>query len=123
MTSFVIDTRAYVSVGTNGTNFKDLWLFDQVLSVLERQFQEVNPTVYPNPSEGELTIDLKSLPADVAIDDIEIVICDPLGRVLKKNKFEQLTNKISLDSFEKGWFILVLRYKGECFYSTKIIVY
>jgi len=54
MVSFVIGNIAYAGTGTDGTNLKDFWSFDPLLSVEENVI--IQTTAYPNPSSNNITI-------------------------------------------------------------------
>lgn len=58
MVSFVIGNRAYAGTGTDGTNLRDFWMFDPLLSLDDKSFLEIS--IYPNPSSDFITINFGS---------------------------------------------------------------
>lgn len=79
LVSFVIGDRAYCGTGTNGTNFRDFWMFDRYLSVVSEELNNANLNVYPNPFSERITIDLKSVSEETK-NKMEIEIIDIIGR-------------------------------------------
>jgi len=53
MVSFVIGNTAYCGTGTNGTNLKDFWAYNPLLSVNTNKLITVN--IFPNPSTNRIT--------------------------------------------------------------------
>lgn len=58
MVSFVIGNRAYAGTGTDGTNLRDFWMFDPLLSI-DQNTEIVNST-YPNPSTESIAFGIQS---------------------------------------------------------------
>ncbi len=56
--SFEIGDRCYVGIGTNGTNFNDLWEFDRSLDV--DQLDQLNVRIGPNPASEFLAIEVQN---------------------------------------------------------------
>jgi hypothetical protein len=119
--SFVIGNRAYVGTGTNGTNFRDFWLYDKILGLLQEQMLNVDPVVYPNPTTDHVTIDIKNLPEGVSSDQLDVQIIDLTGKLYSNESF--VGTKANVDSKElpNGVYMIRLNYSGEPFYTTKII--
>lgn len=122
LTSLVIGDRAYVGTGTNGTNFKDFWMFDKVLSVLNANMESLDVVIYPNPSTEKVRINLGELPNSVAASNIQLEIFSLYGRLVKKVSFENSTMDMNTEQFENGTYIYRLSYKGEVFYSNKLML-
>jgi N-acetylneuraminic acid mutarotase len=122
LSSMVIGNRAYCGTGTNGTNFNDFWMFDQILSVLERQMDEIQPFIYPNPTSELLRIDLGELPQGVDPHDLSVYLYDAFGREINTMGFENEDIEINVEHFKKGWVILDLRHERESFYTTKVLI-
>jgi N-acetylneuraminic acid mutarotase len=122
LSSMVIGDRAYCGTGTNGTNFNDFWMFDQILSVLERQMKDIQPAIYPNPSIEKLNIDLGQLPEYIDPSSLEMVLFDSFGRKINSAAFETEKLTIEVDSNKKGWYILQLNHEGNSFYTTKVLI-
>lgn len=122
LSSMVIGNRAYCGTGTNGTNFNDFWMFDQILSVLERQMSNVKPLIFPNPTADILKINLGELPENVDPRNIGVRFYDIFGRVISTDEFETEKLETSISSFSKGWLILELTHEGESFYTSKVLI-
>jgi N-acetylneuraminic acid mutarotase len=122
LTCFTIGSRAYAGTGTNGTNFRDFWMFDQILSVLTRAFEDVNLSIYPNPSSDQLTIDLEAMPADFNISDMEIRIVNLTGNCMLIEKIEQDKSTFDVSKIPSGNYIVQLLYQGNSFKTSKLII-
>ncbi len=99
--TFVIGGSAYLGGGTNGTNFKDLWVYDPYLSA-ENQLTELNFNVFPNPSTGNISISPEQQSSYI------IDVFDITGRpVFHSTIFGQRT--IDLTNQSPGIYVLRLR--------------
>lgn len=54
---FSIGDKGYIGIGTNGTNMRDFWEFDELLSVTENTNLQIE--LYPNPATDFITITSK----------------------------------------------------------------
>lgn len=54
--SFNIGNKGYLGIGTTGTNMRDFWEFDKLLS--EEELVELHFNIYPNPVTTTINIDL-----------------------------------------------------------------
>lgn len=61
LTSFTIGNKGYAGLGTNGTNFQDVWEYSELLSAPELQDKMQEVRVYPNPATEFVTLDLQSM--------------------------------------------------------------
>lgn len=122
LTSFVIGSRAYVGTGTNGTNFKDFWMFDQILSVLGRKMKEIDVLVYPNPSADIIHINLGELPENVMPSAIQFEVYSLSGQLIKSIQCESSIIEMNISSFESGTYIYRLTHKGDVFHTNKLIL-
>ncbi len=57
--TFVIGSAAYLGGGTNGTNFKDLWVYHPYLSDDQLIQSDINFKAFPNPASNVICIDLE----------------------------------------------------------------
>jgi hypothetical protein len=97
-------------------------MFDQILSVLTRAFEDVNLSIYPNPSSDQLTINLEAVSADFSISDMEIRIVNLTGNCLFIEKFEQEKSTFDISNLPSGNYIVQLLYQSNPFKSSKLIV-
>lgn len=121
LTAFVIGTRAYAGTGTNGTNFRDFWMFDQVLSVLERKIENAEIQVYPNPASDQITVKMKDLPEYIKISDISLEVIAITGLVEFKDNLSSENTVLDLTEVRNGYYLYQLSYSGDVFYSGKFI--
>lgn len=111
---------AYASLGTNGTNFKDLWLFDQSLSLIERTLEKIDLIAYPNPSTS--FVDFKvEWPKEVDQEKIELQIVNLTGQVILNSPWSELTT-IETESWEAGQYVYSIFYDNKIVQSKKLII-
>jgi N-acetylneuraminic acid mutarotase len=60
--TFSIGDRSYVGIGTNGTNFADLWEFDAELYLSAEYLDFKDVSLYPNPAVDHINIRLETTP-------------------------------------------------------------
>lgn len=122
LTSFVIGSRAYTGTGTSGTNFRDFWMFDQILSVLSRKMEHLTINAYPNPTSEKIIIDLEELPEFIQIENVTCSIYSLTGKLISSINFETTIGTIDVSDFQNGQYIYQLNYEGNNFKSGKIII-
>ena len=110
----------YAGLGTNGTNFNDFWIFDQTASLIERNIDKINLSVYPNPAESIVSVDLSGIEG-IDLSELTIDIFDLLG----KNKTTLVSapkNVLSIDQFNSGVYFVAIKYSGKIIKQTKLII-
>jgi N-acetylneuraminic acid mutarotase len=122
LTAFTIGSRAYAGTGTNGTNFKDFWMFDQNLSVLSRKMENVALNVYPNPASEYVIIDLKELPEFIDPTAISVNFYSLSGCLQYGQHFSSEKLQIDLSEFTQGVYFYQLKYGNDNFKTGKLIV-
>ena len=122
LTAFVIGSRAYAGTGTNGTNFRDFWMFDQILSVLTRKMEETNVIIYPNPASEFVKFDLKDLPNFIDTKNISIDLYSLTGQSKGSYYFETTSRLIDVSQMQTGQYVYQLNYEGRNFKTGKIII-
>lgn len=122
LSAFVIDSRAYAGTGTNGTNFRDFWMFDQILSVLKRKMEHIEIVVYPNPSSEVITFDLNSIPDFVKVQNITCSVYSLSGQLISQNSFEENQLKMNVSKLNSGIYYYQLQHEGESFKAGKLMV-
>lgn len=122
LTAFVIGSRAYAGTGTNGTNFRDFWMFDQILSVLKRSMDHMEINVYPNPVSDFATFTLKDLPEYIDQSLISVSIYSLNGTIMDKQNFSQVKLEINLQEYTNGIYFYQLNYNQDKIKSGKIIL-
>ena len=121
LTAFVIGSRAYAGTGTNGTNFRDFWMFDQVLSILERQSEQIITMIYPNPTENFIIVHIEGLPEFISISKISLELISTSGKVFPYGKVTDLKTNFDISALKSGSYIYRLSYDGEPFKSGKLM--
>ena len=71
-------------------------------------------SIYPNPNNGEFTIEL------VSLNNTYITITNVLGQIIKEQKAE-LINQINLNLFEKGIYFINVMENNQSVYRGSII--
>jgi N-acetylneuraminic acid mutarotase len=77
MVSFIIGNHAYAGTGTDGTNLRDFWMFDPLLSNQNME-PGLSVTPFPNPSNDQITFDL-------GINEVEIKLFTLDGKIVYTN--------------------------------------
>ncbi len=100
---FEIGTKAYVGMGTNGTNFKDLWEFDpsHALSVGETSKSIV--TISQN--AAEIGFHFSSLPETGTC----ILLFNGGGKLVFSESVVDLDHTVNIESFQSGVYIYAIR--------------
>ena len=75
---------------------------------------KANIKVYPNPNNGEFTIELTN------INNSNITITNVLGQIIKTQKAE-LMNQIDLNLFDKGIYFINVMENNQSVYKGSII--
>ncbi len=97
MVSFVINNRAYAGTGTDGTNMRDFWMFDPLLSTQENS--HFNFTVYPNPSYDVVNFNFDSN------ESLRLEIYDIQGRMMLSENNALSGYEVSKSDLKSGIYI------------------
>lgn len=111
---------AYAALGTNGTNFKDLWLFDQSLSLLERSLEKMELIAYPNPTSDHINFHIE-WPTEVDETKIALQIVDPQGHVVFNSPWSELST-IATNSWSAGHYVYSIIYNHKVVRSENLII-
>lgn len=122
LSSFTIGSRAYAGTGTNGTNFKDFWMFDQILSTFSSLDSKTEISIYPNPVSDQLTIDFNNLPAFIHLEDITFTLVDLNGRLKKTGQLVNQHVVFDCSDLPKGEFVVQVVHLSQSIVIKKIIV-
>lgn len=120
LVSFVIGDRAYCGTGTNGTNFRDFWMFDRYLSVVSEGFKKANIFVYPNPFSETISVDFKSVSLETK-NKIKIEVIDMTGRLYDVTYRGEEKLILDLMTKKSGIYLLNFKVDGEVLLQKKII--
>lgn len=111
---------AYAALGTNGTNFKDLWLFDQSLSLIERSLEKMDVIAYPNPTTDHINFHIE-WPAEVDEAKIALQIVNPQGQVIFNSPWSELST-IETNSWSAGHYVYSIIYNDKVVRSENLII-
>lgn len=110
---------AYCGLGTNGTNFKDFWLFDQTMSLNEFDTEKI--MVFPNPFAEYVSVNLDQL--ENAIENVEVKITNNLGADVLRIQGQELNSPINTTFLGSGTYYISILYKGQLLGVKKTIKY
>jgi N-acetylneuraminic acid mutarotase len=122
LTAFTIGTRAYAGTGTNGTNFKDFWMFDQVLSTIYSQLNQVDINCYPNPVNDILTIGFNDLPEFIDLKDLTFDLADMNGKIISTAAFAEGSIQFDCSALPSGNYTLKITHLNQSIIMQKIMV-
>ena len=111
---------AFAGLGTNGTNFKDFWMFGRLLSSEQLEaIDQLELLAYPNPSAEYVSFDWGEMTND-QMAHLEIEIIDMNGKVLTQ---EEASKDMIIDTrlWERGTYIYRLKYQTNYFKTGKLI--
>lgn len=121
LSAFTLGNYAYAGLGTNGTNFKDFWVFDQTLSLLEQNINTISTKIYPNPSNGmvQLKLDVsESLPNE----ELQVVVYSQMGQIIYKKDISHGIHQMDLTSAKAGFYICSIELHGKPLLNDQLII-
>jgi N-acetylneuraminic acid mutarotase len=111
--SFEIGNRAYVGIGTNGTNFNDLWEFDALLGLQTNEAVEL--TIGPNPSS-----DFMDIRTDIP-ENFTVELYDLMGRLVQSNISSEGTCRIHKNENAYGQLNAVIKFSNGSISQKRIL--
>ncbi|MBL4863032.1 MAG: T9SS type A sorting domain-containing protein [Crocinitomicaceae bacterium] len=121
LTCVVLNGYAYAGMGTNGTNFKDFWLFNQTLSLLERNLEQIGISAFPNPTTDFLTIDIQWVDG-IPLENLELVLTSLTGQEVHREPLNGGTTTINTSSYQKGLYIYSVVYSDRHLKSGQVLI-
>jgi len=112
---------AYAGLGTNGTNFKDFWLFDQSLSLIERNLQQLQLSVYPIPSKGHVNFKLAA-EGESIFKEFNIHVFSKYGIEIYSGSIKPGVNSIDLSSISAGIYFFRTEFDGHTIQNGQLIL-
>lgn len=88
-----------------------------IIEPVSELMDEMKITIYPNPTQGKLSVEITNMPQDAAG---EITIHDIEGKLMQKMKDLKTLSKLDLSTYPTGMFILSIRI-GQKVSEWKII--
>lgn len=114
--SFSIGERSYVGIGTNGTNFGDLWEFDAELFLSTDYLSLEKVSVYPNPAVDFVNIALEGYP------EFEVTMLNASGKIVRKVRATNGKVRLDRDVLPSGTYFAKVSVK-EHYLGTKKIIF
>lgn len=93
---FAIGDKGYVGIGTNGTNMRDFWEFDELLAVEENEVPVIS--VYPNPASTFITLTCQNTS--------EIHVFDLSGKLILSTFVESGSETVDVSNLENGTYLI-----------------
>ena len=121
LVAFTHGNYGYAGIGTNGTNFKDFWKFDQTLSILERNMSIVELSLYPNPTSDVLNLKLE-LPESIEQAKLELKIYNTKGMLSHSSIMKNGDNEVNLNKLSTGTYYASLNYDNVVLKTEKLIL-
>jgi len=112
---------AYAGLGTNGTNFKDFWAFDQLAYILEKNLDNIEITAFPNPTTEYVTFKFNGL-ENIPLNDIRLSITSMTGQEVFLQALESTKMTVEATKFEKGIYIYSMVYSNKVLKTGKLII-
>ncbi len=85
---------------------KSAYVADVETEVFSETLEELNFKMYPNPTKGELTVEIENLTGET---NASISIYDLQGRQIYNNSNASATNAIDLSNHSPGTYIMILK--------------
>lgn len=111
----------YVGLGTNGTNFKDFWKFDQVLSLLDRNIENISITAFPNPASEFLNLKI-DWADDIPMEKMSITLSSLTGQNIETIPLKSGTNTLDVSLLESGVYIYAIEYDGRYVKNGRVVI-
>lgn len=112
---------AYAGLGTSGTNFKDFWLFDQTLSMLERNLDIVSVQTYPNPATDYVTFKIEGL-ENISLEGLNLSIQSITGKKVFTQNIASGITKVTTSGYAKELYTYTVTYKDHVLKKGKLII-
>jgi len=121
LSSIVLGNMAYCGLGTNGVNFKDFWLFDPVLGVIEKNLEHLSISAFPNPATEYINIEVAGL-ENSSFNKLKASVFDSNGELVYSQKLFQNKLVINTTNFKKGLYVCEISYLDKALKSSKLMI-
>ena len=112
---------AYAGLGTSGTNFNDFWLFDQTLSILERNLDIISVQTFPNPATDFVTFEIKGL-ENISLENVKVSIHSVTGEKVFSEYIESNITTVQISDYARELYMYTLTYKDHVLKAGKLII-
>jgi hypothetical protein len=107
-TYMIMDNGSYAVIVTeNGCSETSNCFSTSGDAVSETEFSDI-VSVYPNPSQGEFTIDLGN-----AFEEVDVTLTDARGRVILEETYDAQVKRFSFYDVERGVYFLRISAEGR----------
>ncbi|TNE98668.1 MAG: T9SS type A sorting domain-containing protein, partial [Bacteroidetes bacterium] len=118
LSATTLNNVAYAGLGTNGTNFKDFWVFDPVLSVIEKSLEDFEILVYPNPAASYCSI---QIPEEILHHPVQLQIRDLNGTVVYTEQLYSKDQQFNLMDLVNGIYFIEITYNDSILKTSKFV--
>ena len=115
--AFTINDIAYYGLGTNGTNFNDLWAFSLLLSDDKLPTEDI-PAPYPNQFGQSVTFNI----GDSFTNTATLLLYDGTGRVVASKEFTDPELLFERGDLESGTYFYKITSSSEVLKSGKLVL-
>jgi N-acetylneuraminic acid mutarotase len=105
LVGLTIGNRAYVGTGTNGTNFKDFWMFDRNLSLLEQKIENLEFSIFPNPCSNYCIFDFKNKLSEEELATLNIRLTSLDGKEIFQKYVSSNSTKVDTELIKSGIYL------------------
>jgi N-acetylneuraminic acid mutarotase len=105
LVGLTIGNRAYVGTGTNGTNFKDFWMFDRNLSLIEQKIENLEFSIFPNPCSNYCIFDFKNKLSEEELATLNIRLTSVDGKEIFQKDVSSNTTKVDTELIKAGIYL------------------
>lgn len=105
LVGLTIGNRAYVGTGTNGTNFKDFWMFDRNLSLIEQKIENLEFSIFPNPCASYCMFDFKNCLSEQELTTLQIRIISLDGKEILQKDVSSNNTKVDTEFIKTGIYL------------------
>lgn len=120
MSTTVLNDVAYAGLGTNGTNFKDFWLYDATLSLIEQKLEVNHINTFPNPVSDYVNIQIDGLDEN-ELNKLDIKIISTSGTLVYNNTISASKTVIDIKNWNNGLYLYSIEYQEKVLHSGKIL--
>jgi N-acetylneuraminic acid mutarotase len=120
---FAIGDKGYMGIGTNGTNFRDFWEFDELLAVPKNESTAKIAEPYPNPSSSIIHFSQENNQlTSGTTETLKINVTDLSGRKIYSGDFSGDILAISKEDIGTGIFLYEI-FSAEAVVKTGKIIF
>jgi len=112
---FAIGNKGYVGIGTTGTNMRDFWEFDKILT--EEENEIFNLSIYPNPATEYVNVKM----AVENFEDYKILLFQADGKLVYSSQILEQNTIIERNDLPAGTYIYSILKEDKAVRSGQLI--